>query len=146
MNHVGRLSLVVLIFAAGCVAKSLLSEPIAAEYRRPGLRVFVQNHGEDRRNLERVIAEQLSSKGLVVSSGLAADRPAEIDLLVVYEDRWQWDMSNYLIFMRIDVRDPMTNVLLATGSSYQTSLARKSPEAVIALIVPGIFPGQTGGK
>ena len=71
--------------------------------------------------------------------GPRGGRPTEFDVLVVYEDRWQWDMSNYLLFLRIDLRDPATNVLLATGSSYQTSGARKPESQIVAQIMVGMF-------
>ena len=48
-------------------------------------------------------------------------------------------MSNYLLFLRIDFRDPKTNVLLATGTSYQTSGARKPENEVVAKIIAGMF-------
>ena len=79
------------------------------------------------------------AKRLAAKSGYARARPTEFDVLVVYEDRWQWDMSNYLIFLRIDLRDPSTNVLLATGSSYQTSGARKPEHEVVAQVIGGMF-------
>jgi hypothetical protein len=48
-------------------------------------------------------------------------------------------MSNYLIFLRIDFRDPATNVLLATGTSFQTSGARKPEGEVVAQIIGEMF-------
>ena len=86
-----------------------------------------------------MIAQELRSRGLLAKSGLASARPTEFDVLVVYEDRWHWDMSNYLIFLRIDLRDPVTNVLLATASSYQTSGARKPESQVVTQILAGMF-------
>lgn len=127
-----------LIFVA-CVSTALQTDPVPPQYREPSLQYFVENHGEDRRGLDQMIAEELRSRGLKAARGPANVRPSLFDVLVVYEDRWQWDMSNYLIFLRIDLRDPETNVLLATGSSFQTSLARKSESAVISQILEGMF-------
>jgi len=41
--------------------------------------------------------------------------------------------------MRIDLRSPKTNVLLGTGNSSQTSLARKPENQIIEEIVSGMF-------
>jgi hypothetical protein len=127
------------LFLMGCASTSFQADPVPAPLRASGQRYFVENHGNDDRHLERMIAAELGKQGVAATSGAAAGRPADIEVLVVYEDRWQWDLSNYLIHMRIDLRDPRTNVLLATGSSYQTSLARKDEQKVIAEIVTGMF-------
>jgi len=114
-------------------------DSIPPELKKSSLQYFVENSGNDSRGIDQIIARELRSHGLKAQNGLANTRPAEFDVLVVYEDRWQWDMSNYLIFLRIDLRDPATNVLLATGSSYQTSGARKPEAAVVAQILDGMF-------
>jgi len=115
---------------------------VADEFRQDSLKYFVENHGSDERGLDRVIAFELQDRGYNISYGTKRDRPEDVDVLVVYEDRWQWDMSNYLIHMRIDLRSPKTNVLLGTGSSYQTSLARKPVNDVIKNIVSGMFDSK----
>lgn len=137
-----RLAPCCLLIVLACASTSLDVRPAPPEFRDQRLRFFVENHGNDKRRLDQTIAEQLKALGFTVTSGFAADRPPGLDVLIVYEDRWQWDMSNYLIFMRIDLRDPGTNVLLGSGASYQTSLARKDPDKVIAQILPGLFDRQ----
>jgi hypothetical protein len=134
-----RLLIPLLFWLVGCASTAFQADPVPAPLRASGQRYFVQNHGSDNRHLDTMIAGELQKHGVSASSGYAADRPQDIDVLVVYEDRWQWDLSNYLIHMRIDLRDPQTNVLLATGSSYQTSLARKDEQKVIEAIVTGMF-------
>ena len=129
------------LIALAC-ATALQTDPIPPELRDPSLQYFVENHGRDRRGIDGIIARELRSRGLAAKSGAASARPTEFDVLVVYEDRWQWDMSNYLIFLRIDLRDPSTNVLLTTGISYQTSGARKTEHAVVAQIIGGMFGDQ----
>lgn len=129
---------IISILIASC-SSALKIEPVSSEYRSPKLIYFVENHGQDKRHLEHVIASELQKKGLNVLSGYKDDRPEKFDILVMYEDRWQWDITNYLIHMRIDLRSPTTNVLLGTGSSYQTSLARKSEDDVIKNIIAEMF-------
>ena len=139
MTRLSATALGTLAVVVGC-ASALQTDPVPAEYRRAELRYFVENHGRDQRRLDRIIASELGKRGLTATSGFSADRPEHLDVLVIYEDRWQWDMSNYLIHMRIDLRSPTTNELLAMGSAYQTSWARKGPDTVIARILTGMFP------
>lgn len=130
--------IIISLFIVSC-ATALKVESISPEYNKVTLNYFVENHGNDKRRLDQVIAFELRKHGLNVASGYKSERPSEFDILVVYEDRWQWDITNYLIHMRIDLRSPKTNVLLGTGSSYQTSLARKNEENVISDIISGMF-------
>ena len=62
--------------------------------------------------------------------------------IVSYEDHWQWDMSMYLITLRIDFRDPETRELLASGQSFRTSLDRKPPVFIVDEIITTMFPGK----
>jgi hypothetical protein len=132
-------AIVVPCLALLACATALQTEPLSPELRDSSLQYFVENHGSDPRGIDRMIAGEMRRHGLRATYGQAGDRPADLDVLVVYEDRWQWDMSNYLIFLRIDLRDPETNVLLATGSSYQSSMARKPEAQVVAQIVDAMF-------
>jgi hypothetical protein len=139
------LRMIIFFFASliisGC-STAVKIEPVPAQLKSSALVYFVENHGEDKRHLDQIIASELINRGMTASSGFKADRPGKFDILVVYEDRWQWDMTNYLIHMRIDLRSPTTNVLLGTGSSYQSSLARKSEKDIIKNIISGMFDGD----
>lgn len=119
-------------------SSALKVEQLSPEYRDAKLTYFVENNGKKQR-LDQIIASELQKNGINAISGYKSDRPAKFDILVVYEDRWKWDITNYLIYMRIDLRSPFTNVLLGTGSSYQTSLVRKSENEIINDIISGMF-------
>jgi hypothetical protein len=139
-------SLLALALAAlGCMT-DFQADPIPPERRVAETRYYVERHEQDERRLDVTIAAELAKRGVVSSSGTRAERPPDFDVLVTYEDRWQWDMSMYLLSMRIDLRDPKTNALLATGNSMQTSLARKPAPEVIARIVGGFFGEKPSGK
>lgn len=105
----------------------------------------VRQSPQDDSNVGGFIAEWLRIRGYEVSVGLLEPTPTDADVLVVYEDRWTWDMVPYLLTLRIDFRDPQTNVLLATGQSYRTSLVRKTPEGMVNEVLGEIYraPGAT---
>ena len=129
----------------GCMT-DFQADPIPVAQRAAGTRYFVERHEKDERKLDQTIAAELSKRGVVASSGTSAERPPDCAVLVTYEDRWQWDMSMYLLSLRIDLRDPQTNALYTTGTSMQTSLARKPAEEVIAHIVGAFFEEPNGKK
>lgn len=133
------LIVIIISFMISACSTAFKVEPVSVQLRTAGLVYFVENHGQDKRRLDQIIASELKNQGITATWGYQSDRPTKFDVLVVYEDRWQWDITNYLINMRIDLRSPITNVLLGTGNSYQTSLARKPEEEVIKDIISGMF-------
>ena len=74
-----------------------------------------------------------------VSSGLEGDMPAGTDVIVLYEDRWMWDMANYLLMLKVQFRDASSNVLIARGQSARSSLVRKPVEAMVQETLVAIF-------
>ena len=83
----------------------------------------MENHGKDDRNIERLIAQMLRSRGLNVESGARGTRPQKIDFLVTYVDRWAWDMRVYMRLIQIDISNPRSGQVVATSRSVQDSLA-----------------------
>lgn len=126
-----------LLLLSACA--TLEADPLPAEFRKPELRYFVENHGHDRRHLDRLIAMELRQRGLDALPAPPRTRRDEFEILVTYEDRWTWSLNNYLVHMRIDVRDAKTHVLIATGSAYRSTWMRSSPQAVIRSIVQEMF-------
>jgi hypothetical protein len=61
------------------------------------------------------------------------------DIVMTYEDRWMWDITMYLLNLRIKIYDGRTGKLLAVGESYQTSLVRKSTEETVQIVLRDIF-------
>jgi len=97
----------------------------------------VRHQDKDERNLDIAIAEVLRRRGLEIVSGDAT----EANYVVSYVDRWYWDMRMYLIDLRIDIRDARTSVLVATGRSYQSSLAAmgETHESIVERTVNVLF-------
>jgi len=114
------LSVLVAVLGVGCVSQSSLDGfELPVDTRQSSLTFAVRHQPDDERRLDQTISEVLRTRGLKIVTGDA--EPA--DYVVSYIDRWQWDMRMYLIDLRIDIRDAKTNVLVATGRSYQTSLS-----------------------
>lgn len=137
--------LVVLLAAVGigCVSQSSLDGfPLPAEAREPGATFAVRHQPQDQRGLDALIAQTLRARGLQI-----VPEDAHPDYVVSYVDRWQWDMRMYLIDLRIDVRDADTNVLVATGRSYQTSLAAmgETHRSVVERTVDVLLRGRNTG-
>lgn len=93
----------------------------------------------DERGIEAVIAGALRKRGLEASSGSEDAAPRDVQALVTYQDRWRWDITMYMLELKIYVREPQTGRLLAMGSSHHTSLSRRTPEEMASEVLANIF-------
>jgi hypothetical protein len=101
---------------------------------------FVILNEEDERHIDLILAEEMRAMGLPnVASGLEKDMPADTDVIVLFEDRWMWDITNYLLMYKVQFRDATNNILIARGQSVRTSLARKSVQVMVQEALMGIF-------
>lgn len=127
------------IILCGCVSTSLTSD-VDPNTQLDELDSFVVvKQSGDGRGIENLIATSLTDRGKEVS--VASSRPdsMDADAVVLYEDKWMWDITMYMLELTIQIRNPQTDYLLATGKSYRTSLARKSPEFMVSEVVAKMF-------
>ena len=103
----------------------------------------MQRHADDERDIAGAIGQRLVTAGFEVSyAAEGAPIPEQAQAIVRYEDHWMWDMSMYLLTLRVDLRDPRTNELRASGQSYRTSLDRVEPQVMVNEVVDKILDGN----
>lgn len=100
---------------------------------------YVVKFGPDQRGINVLIADELRRKGFEATTGLEIDAPKNVNAIVTYRDKWQWDITMYMIELTVFVREPVSENLLATGNSYHTSLTRQTPEEMVAEVLTNIF-------
>jgi len=106
--------------AIGCSGAT--ATRLVAHTRTDNAAFWVENHGNDGRQLEQIIAGALTKRGLDAASGSLGQRPENADFVVTYVDRWGWDMRTYLQEIRIDVTDARSGAIVGTSRSHQSSL------------------------
>ncbi len=89
---------------------------------------YVIHLDTDKRHIDQMIAKVLTEEGYTAISGSKDNIPDNIDVLVTYEDRWMWDITNYLIQLDIQFRNSDNFYPYVAGETIRTSLSRKSPE------------------
>ena len=99
--------------------------------------IHVAKYTEDERGVNILIANKLKERGYLVST--AINKPTGIDALVTYKDKWTWDITYYMLELKITFRNPETKFPLATGTSYHTSLTRKTAEGMVDEVLTNIF-------
>mgnify|MGYP006081095009 CR=1 FL=1 len=101
--------------------------------------VFVKKLPADGRGIERLIAIELNSMGYKAVHGTVMPTDQVFDAIVEYQDKWMWDMTMYMLELRMQIIEPTNRFTIATGESYRTSLARKTPENMVKEVLGEIF-------
>lgn len=127
----------VTVFSTGCANRATATVSPSTDLSALKT-MYVKHFPSDNSGVNMEIADRLRSKGFVVTTG-AASPPANVDAIVNYKDKWMWDITMYLLELTIDIRDPKTEAVLATGNSYHTSLTRLSQTAMVNEVVDNIF-------
>jgi len=129
------------LLLVGCVGNTSGQLTLPKEQVQAGS-YFVQRHDKDARDLASTIAKSMQARGLNVTAGTAAERPAEAAYIVTYVDKWMWDMRMYLYDLRIELRDARDQSILGYGQSMQSSLKAmgQTHEDVINRALDQLFP------
>jgi hypothetical protein len=128
---------VIISFSSGCAINRETAKIDPATDLSVIKSIYVKRFEPDKRELNKLIAEEIKKRGFVVDTG--DNVPSDVDIVVTYVDKWMWDMTNYMIELTIVFRDPETDLPLATGNSYHTSLSRRSPEKMVEEVINNIF-------
>lgn len=128
----------------GCANTQLISD-IDPQVKMSEIKSFhVVKFKNDNRGIEKIIAAKLTNMGFEASSGTDSTPAKPVQAIVMYQDKWMWDLTMYMLELNIDFRDPETNYKFATGRSYRTSLARKSPEEMVEEVLNNMFNNSKG--
>lgn len=106
--------------------------------------MYVKKFPSDNSGVYEQIADKLRSKGVTVTTGTEAP-PGNIDAVVTYVDKWMWDITMYMLELTVTIRDPKTDVPMATGNSLHTSLTRKSQTEMVDEVVNSIYNSFDNG-
>ena len=127
--------LAALLFLTGCTSFFYYKSADLSHLKR----FYVEQRLADNHRLDEQIVAELKAHGLDATGGVLTMKPDGIDVIVSYDDRWEWDFKTYLIDLRIDLRDGRTDKPLATGQYHQAKLTTKSSEEVIRMILKPIL-------
>lgn len=105
-------------------------------------KIYVVHLAPDGRAINRVIADQLNLMGYHATTGEANAVPADIDATLTYQDKWMWDITMYMIELNVQLREPKTEIALATAKSYRPSLQRKTPAGMAEEVLSQLFKNK----
>lgn len=85
----------------------------------------------DQRGINQLLADRLSMMGYQATTGEANNVPPDASGVLTYQDKWMWDITMYMLQLDVQLREPKTDIALATAKSYRPSLQRKSPSDMV---------------
>ena len=129
---------IVVGLTSGCVTK--LNSTVSPGTNLKTLKKFyVVRLAADQRGIEKVISDRLNVMGYKATAGEKTAVPDDAEAIVTYQDKWMWDLTMYMIELNVQVRQPKTDIAMATGHSLRTSLARKSPPEMVEEVLTDLF-------
>ena len=133
----------VLGLTSGCVTQ--LKSDIAPGTNLAALKkIHVIHQPADGRGIDGLIAERLNLMGRQATHGEKSVMPADTQAIITYQDKWMWDITMYMIELNVQVRNPQSDVAMASGHSLRTSLARKSPPDMVEEVLTELFKQPHG--
>lgn len=98
---------------------------------------FVEHQPNDEHEINKLIENRIKKQGYIV-----ANNKESADIIVTYTDLWYWDITNYLVNLRVIFRDSKDHYPAIVGNSLRTSLARKEPDFMVNEVLTQMFEKQ----
>jgi len=104
----------------------------------------IENHCDGRSSeVQPLLVQSLQERGFKISQGTESKRPADVTTVVRYDCQWHWDITWYLLDLQVGLYEAPENLLIASGHSTRSSLAR-APANVVVEEAIGAMLGETG--
>jgi len=102
-------------------------------------RVFVLSNLKDNHGIDTRIVRALKARGLEAESGPLTLLPDSAQAVIGYEDRWAWDFSDHMVYLKLGIRDPQA-VFPYRTTTYQKQVAFSTRvDEVVEQVVGELF-------
>ena len=98
-------------------------------------RFFVVSNLNDNHAFDQQIAAALRARGLTAEVGPLTMMPDKTQAVVTFQDRWTWDFSDHLVFLKINVRDTRSDQSFAVVTFDARIPLRESPAEIVGKLV-----------
>lgn len=108
------LMLIATLLVAGCTSTTARREPIADV--RTMQHFWVERRLADNHGIDAILTRELRALGREADFGPLTMMPERgVQAVIIYEDHWDWNFGDHLSELRVTVRDPRNQKLLATA-------------------------------
>lgn len=88
----------------------------------------MERHPKEDWGFHQMIADEMCMMGHMAAAGEPNHAPAGADAIVVYDDKWSWDLSPWMYGLDLRILDAKTRSLLVKTSNRRGSLFRRNPK------------------
>ena len=100
-----------LLLLGGCVS---YDRNVVSSHGLDGVkRFFVLSNQNDNHGLDHQIEAALEIRGNEASVGPLTMLPDDAQVIITYEDRWEWDFGDHLIYLQLNARNRRTEQQIA---------------------------------
>jgi hypothetical protein len=100
------------LFTAGCTSVDAQPGGKAVASKK---RFFVLSNPNDNHAIDRQIANTLKARGYEGDCGPHTMMPDDTEVIVTYEEHWDWDFGDHLVFLQIDAKDERSGRLYGSA-------------------------------
>jgi len=104
--------------------------------------IYVRKHGEDDYKLGEEIAAQLQEMGYKATVGTSQSPTGRADATLSYTDHWMWDITMYMISLDLQLREPGSDMTIASAKTTRSSLVRKSQKEMVRETLTKLLKNQ----
>jgi hypothetical protein len=105
-------------------------------------RFFVLSNQNDNHGLDHQIEAALKIRGNEAEVGPLTMLPDDSQVVVSYEDRWEWDFGDHLIFLQLTARDRRSADPIATVRFSAKIPKGKATPAVVGELIDRLLAGR----
>jgi uncharacterized protein YceK len=109
------------VLFAGCA--SVRTHNVEKDREHTDLRhLFVLSNLKDNHGIDVRLVRALKARGFEAENGPITLLPESAQAVIVYEDRWAWDFSDHMVYLKLGIRDPQS-VFPYRTTTYQKQVA-----------------------
>lgn len=98
-------------------------------------RFFVLRNLKDNHGIDVRIVRALQARGFEAESGPVTLLPDSAQAVIMYEDRWAWDFSDHMVYLKLGARDPKAVFPYVTASYLKQVAFTTQVDEVIGQVV-----------
>jgi hypothetical protein len=106
-------------------------------------RVYVEHRLTDGRGVDQAIVSGLRHLGYDATFGPPIMMPHDAELVIRYQDEWNFDFTTYPLSINLDVFGAKSDKLLASAHYYRPSITGNKPSDLIDRILAKTFKAKT---
>ena len=106
-------------------------------------RFFVLRNLKDNHGIDVRIVRALKARGFEAESGPITLLPASAQAVIMYDDRWAWDFSDHMVFLKLSARDPQAAFPYLSASYLKQVAFTTEVDEVVGQVVGDLLTAGT---